>query len=102
MGIPRNSTMLTERSSDKELLSQTISFLRFPLIVGVVLIHSQFIGVVINGVEQVETTDYPVFSAVSYLVSNIFASVAVPLFFFFSGFLFFYAIGGGNLTVASI
>ncbi len=93
---PNDSTMLAERYSDEEWLSQTISFLRFPLIVGVVLIHSKFLDVVINGVKQVETADYPVFSAVSYLVSDTFARVAVPLFFFFSGFLFFYSIGGGE------
>ncbi len=91
---PNDSTMLAERNSGEEFLSQTISFLRFPLIVGVVLIHSKFLDVVINGVKQVETADYPIFSAVSYLVSDTFARVAVPLFFFFSGFLFFYHTGG--------
>ncbi len=95
---PNNNAMLTKKKSDKEVSSQTISFLQFPLIVAVVLIHSKFTKVVINGVNQVETADYLAFSAVSYLVSDTFARVAVPLFFFFSGFLFFNNIRGRFIT----
>lgn len=34
--------------------------------------------------------DFPVYSIISYIISSILARVSVPLFFLFSGFLFFY------------
>ena len=36
--------------TDEELQSKSIDFLRFPLIVGVVLIHAHFSNVIMNGV----------------------------------------------------
>ncbi len=87
--------------SDKQLLSKTISFLRFPLIVGVVLIHSRFQDVVIQGTKQVQTTDFRIFASVVYLFSETFARVAVPLFFLFSGFLFFRTLADGRLTAGA-
>lgn len=72
------------------LQSKTIAFLRFPLIVGVVLIHSKMSDVVIGGVTLVNVADYPFFDYFTYLFSEIFARIAVPLFFFISGFLYFY------------
>lgn len=79
--------------TNEELQSKTISFLRFPLIVGVVLIHSHFNSVVINGVDLMEGGHFPVYTVISYLFSGIFSGIAVPLFFFISGFLFFYKVG---------
>lgn len=73
-----------------QLLSETIRFLRFPLIVGVVLIHSQILGEWMERVSSVPEVDFQVYSTVSYILSSIIARVSVPLFFFFSGFLFFY------------
>lgn len=64
------------------LLSDTIKFLRFPLIVGVVFIHTNFIGV----------EEFTLFNNIDYLLSNIFARLSVPLFFFISGFLFFWGV----------
>lgn len=69
--------------------SETISYLRFPLIVLVVMIHSKFDGVVVNGVGLMHDGGFPCYSTISTLVSNIIASIAVPLFYFISGFLFF-------------
>lgn len=63
------------------LPSKTITFLRFLLIVGVVLLHSEF--------EDVSIEAYPFCDYFSYLLSRILATVAVPLFFFISGYLFF-------------
>ncbi len=83
---------------EERLLSKTISFLRFPLIVGVALIHSRFQNVVIQGAKQVEAADYRIFASVVYLFSETFGRVAVPLFFFFSGFLFFRTIKDGHFT----
>lgn len=75
--------------TSEEVLSTTIRFLRFPLIVGVVIIHACYTGVV-DGYDLMQGRDFPIYINVSYLFSNIFARLAVPLFFFFSGFLFFY------------
>lgn len=77
-------------SDREELLSKTISFLRFPLMVGVVLIHSRIGGEWMERVSANPTADFPIYSAVSYLLSSVIAAIAVPLYFFFSGFLFFY------------
>lgn len=64
--------------------------MRFPLIGGVVLIHSQIPGEWIERVTETPTLDFPVYSTLSYLFSSVIARISVPLFFFFSGFLFFY------------
>lgn len=72
------------------LQSKTIAFLRFPLIVGVVLIHSTMSEVIIGGVKMADVADYPFVDYFIYLFSQIFSRIAVPLFFFISGFLFFY------------
>lgn len=78
--------------TNEELQSKTISFLRFPLIVGVVLIHSHFDKIIINGVDLMEDGSFPIYANLSYLFSEILSKVAVPLFFFISGFLFFHKI----------
>ena len=76
------------------MLSKVISFLRFPLMVGIVLIHSPLNSFIGDG--------YVLTTKVSYLFWKILPSVCVPLFFFFSGFLFFYRKGeftwGGYFT----
>lgn len=76
--------------TNDELQSKTIAFLRFPLIVGVVLIHSHIKEVVVNGVNLMAGADFPIYTEVSNMLSDVFARIAVPLFFFISGFLFFY------------
>lgn len=78
------------KMSAEELQSKTIYFLRFPLIVGVVFIHTNFSDVVMNGVRQISFINYPLFSHIFILFSKIIFELCVPLFFFFSGFLFFY------------
>lgn len=76
-------------TDDEKRLSQTIAFLRFPLIAGVVLIHSRFQVVIIDGVDLMQEGHFPVYTHLSYLISEVIAEIAVPLFFFISGFLFF-------------
>lgn len=71
------------------LLSKTISYLRFPLIVGVVFIHSNILVVNIQGT-VIRYDRWPVVAFVINLFSSVFADICVPLFFFFSGFLFYY------------
>lgn len=80
--------------TNEMLQSKTIAFLRFPLIVGVVLLHSTMTDVVINGTLMVDVAAYPFFRSFSYLFSEVFSCIAVPLFFFISGFLFFYRSDG--------
>ena len=83
----------TKIVDSEQLQSKVISFLRFPLIVGVVLIHTQ-IGT-INGImgdynkPLMFDGNFPLYESIFYLCSQILARVAVPLFFMFSGFCFF-------------
>ena len=70
--------------SDKELLSKVITFLRFPLIVGVVMLHMlNYNGVNITG------ENYPIYYYTTHVLTECLARLAVPLFFIFSGYLFF-------------
>lgn len=70
-------------------LSKTIDFLRFPLVVLVVLIHAHFSQLTINGINLLQGHNYPIYSGVSYFISQTIAGAAVPLFYFTSGYLFF-------------
>lgn len=72
-----------------ELQSKSIDFLRFPLIVGVVFIHNYASTIIVQGVEIGNDTFMPVYHMASELFSQVIARIAVPLFFFISGFLFF-------------
>lgn len=67
------------KNDNKKLLSETIGVLRFPLMVCVVLIHT----ILPN---QKEYLLVDIFD--SYFVES-FVRIAVPLFFFISGYLFF-------------
>jgi surface polysaccharide O-acyltransferase-like enzyme len=78
----------------KDLQSDVITFLRFPLIVGVVFIHNYASVVNMPGMEFGNGGDLPIFYICSELFSQILGRVAVPLFFFISGFLFFRNIDG--------
>ena len=69
----------------KILQSRVIDVLRFPMIVGVVLWHSFFEGIM--GLDiPIQDTDI---SYYFFFISRILASVAVPLFFYFRVSLFF-------------
>lgn len=75
--------------TDKKLMSETISALRFPLMVGVVFIHFNISeGMELQSV--VYGTDMPSwFVYMVNLLSDVLPSVGVPLFFLMSGYLFF-------------
>ncbi|VTR34176.1 acyltransferase family protein [Sphingobacterium thalpophilum] len=77
-----------------ELQSKTIDALRFPLIVGVVFIHTDFSDIILDGQKQIDFGNFPVFSSIFFLFSKLIFEVCVPLFFFISGFLFFYKTEG--------
>ncbi len=68
--------------SSEQLQSKVISFLRFPLCIGVVLIHV--------GVNTKDCPIHPLYGSIQYFFAQILARIAVPMFFMFSGFLFFY------------
>lgn len=78
--------MLTEEN----ILSKTITFLRFPLIVAVVIIHTDLTDVIIGGNLLVNKGDFPIHDVLRHVLTNELARIAVPLFYFISGFLFFY------------
>lgn len=75
--------------SIEELQSKTVTFLRFPMMVCVVLIHAHITEVIVNGVNLTEAGNLKVYQVLSNFISEVFASISVPLFFFISGFLFF-------------
>lgn len=70
-------------SLDKKLLMERLDVMRFPLVAAIVLIHSY-------------STTFAEMKPAAAFVRNFFsyglASVAVPAFFFISGFLFFYEV----------
>jgi len=70
-------------------ISQRITILRFPLIIGVVFIHSSGSLIAFSegsiGLEKIPFLS----SLVQNCISNVFARIAVPMFFLISGFLFF-------------
>lgn len=76
--------------NDDVTLSKTITFLRFPLIVAVIFIHTNLSGVVINGALLEDGAQFHIYRLVHYIIKEDLSRTAVPLFFFFSGFLFFY------------
>ncbi len=76
--------------TNDELQSKTIAFLRFPLIVGVVLIHCYYKELPIGGVKIPVMDEYPIYKLIADLFSQVLARTAVPLFFLISGYLFFY------------
>lgn len=61
------------------ITSNVISSLRFPLIIGIVLMHANI---------HIGNSSFPIYESVYYLIAQIIARVAVPMFFLFSGFLF--------------
>lgn len=80
-----------------KLQLDVISFLRFPLIVGVVFMHTKLRN--INGLEATNMVAiypfdgaYPLYENTVYFFTQVFLPISVPLFFFFSGILFFYKI----------
>ena len=84
-----NSLDMKDMSDDK-LLSQTISYLRFPLVVLVVFLHHNVgQGLIVGGAKMVDGAN-DILDFFITLVSDVLSNVGVPLFFMFSGFLFFY------------
>ena len=64
--------------------STAISFLRFPLMVGVVCMHTDI------RVYCPWVLDLPVTQVIMHLIINVLSGVSIPAFFFISGYLFFH------------
>ncbi len=86
--VPYPNVLMT--LNDDTVLSETITFLRFPLTVAVVFIHTCLENVVIGGTLLVSEGKFPFYNVLHHFVTDELARIAVPLFFFLSGFLFFY------------
>lgn len=75
-----------------ELQSKTIDWLRFPMIIGVLLIHSykppMNNGGMLLGNDHIV---YPIFQFFRNLGSEVVGRLSVPMFFLIAGFLFFQA-----------
>ncbi|MBP1614115.1 MAG: rane protein [Bacteroidetes bacterium] len=84
---------LCRNMTDEELQSKTITWLRFPMIVGVLLIHSYNPNLNNGGMlfRDIPVT-YPLFQFIRNLSSEVVARFCVPLFFLIAGYLFFYRI----------
>ncbi len=66
---------------EEDVLSRTISWLRFPMIAGVVLLHVDI---------PIDESANLLFGLFKYILVYGLSNLAVPLFFMISGFLFFY------------
>lgn len=81
------------------LQSKTISYLRFPLIVVVVLAHSSLASFTIQGEDVGTQAVYPVYEGIGYYITWVFGQIIIPTFFFISGFLFFLKVKEWNADV---
>lgn len=88
-GVHQNWIYTIMNSKLEDLQLQVINYLRFPLIVAVVFIHSNPSDVVFNGQSAGINYNLSVYEEIRYFISEIVARIAVPSFFFISGFLFF-------------
>ena len=75
---------------DEQLLSKSIDFMRFPMIVGVVFIHALGVSAIVGGKTYGFFGAVPIYSFCSNLFSNILGRVCLIIFWFTSGYLFFY------------
>lgn len=75
--------------NNNDIISHTIDRLRFPLICGVVFIHSQIKGDIPISGQSVSAPDELWYEAIINLFSYVIPSIAVPIFFIISGYLFF-------------
>jgi surface polysaccharide O-acyltransferase-like enzyme len=76
--------------NNSSVLSDTITYIRFPLIVCVVMLHTFILGESQFGIVHVPVGKFPIFDIFVHIMKDDIGEMAVPLFFFISGFLFFY------------
>ena len=80
-----------------ELDSKTIKALRFPLTFLVVLLHCMGRDQGMIHWDELTVNDFPLI--VKYMLSGTLCQLAVPTFFFISGYLFFQKLSHWDLTV---
>lgn len=91
-----NDYCLQSKDSDRaKILSNVIKFLKFPLAVLVVILHSDLSTkpFELMGLTADDLAD-PLYATISWLLSRYLAYAAVPCFFVISGFLLFYNVVG--------
>ncbi len=66
--------------TNDELQSKTIAFLRFPLIVGVVLIHCYYKELPIGGVKVPVMDEYPIYKLIADLFLKCWHVLPYPFF----------------------
>lgn len=72
----------------EKIQSDTIKLVRFPLIIGVVMLHLTFENAVIAGQTFINPHLYPAYEYYKFFFDKVLA-VRIPLYFFISGYLFF-------------
>lgn len=87
--------------TSERVISKTISALRLPLIIGVVFIHNSSANLPGMDLQHIVNQDvrWGGVNDVISLVSTVLASFAVPMFFFFSGYLFFFKTESFNMKI---
>ena len=81
--------MMKNIIDDSTLQSRTINFLRFPLMLGVVIIHCRFTMRLQPECAQLINLNGGGYDLVSWLISHVIFGLCVPCFFLISGYLFF-------------
>lgn len=72
-----------------KLESDTISILRFPMAVMILLLHSSFMHELNKGISIFEGWSQPIYRTLDAIFVGNITNIAVPLFFMVSGYLFF-------------
>jgi len=77
-------------SNDDTILSQTVDWLRFPLVIGVVFIHCYSHDFDMEAMHNAPFAADNIFLWLQMIIKRCLAGLAVPCFFLFSGYYFFY------------
>lgn len=80
--------MIQKLDRENEVLSKTIDWMRFPLAFLIVLRHADLQNEYVNGQSILSNIDAPVYDFL-FAILHTFTGIAVPMFFLFSGYLFF-------------
>jgi len=85
---------------DRDSISNTISFLRFPLALMVIVLHCGLadMNVSVLGLPDIRA-NYPIYYWVTWVFGHFISNCAVPCFFIISGFLLFYNVDKYNMSI---
>lgn len=101
MHCKMNNFIINKKDTDRqELLSSSISFIKFPLAVLVITLHADLTTKLYEsiGYKDLQTFE-PLYMQISWLFSRYIAYAAVPIFFIISGFLLFYNVQHYNKNI---